>query len=176
MTDFFSIGMTKSEVMSKLGSTQATEKTKQFIQNFWNTDRDGKITNEIEQTMLNSWASGSEKVKMPTQGAQKINESKYDNGGVVYRYRSQSGNKHILTVWDNTKSFTMYNGKKYYTPDMLVTWHGNGQQDELFDKDGDGYADRRDVNMNFDKDINTTHIDEKMDGNLAEWDPNKIYF
>ena len=51
MTGFFSIGMSKSEVISKLDSTQSTEKTKQYIKNFWNTDRDGKITNEIENAM-----------------------------------------------------------------------------------------------------------------------------
>ena len=164
MTVFFSIGMSKSEVISKLDSTQATEKTKQYIKNFWNTDRDGKITNEIENAMLNSWASGSEKVKMPTQGVLKSSETKFNNGGVVYKYQSHSGNKYTLTVWDNRESFIMYGNKKISTPDMTVIWSGNGQDDRLFDRDGDGYADLRECYPN--ESVNPEFKDAKMDGNL----------
>ena len=166
MVNFFNIGMTKSEVMSKLGTTHATDKTKQFIQNFWSTDRDGKITNEIELTMLESWANGSEKVKMPTQGEKKTRlDANFDDGSIVSYYTSKSGAKHTLTIWDSREKFIMHNNKKVYIPSMLATWNGNRQQDELFDKDGDGYADYREYQQNS-MSLDGAYRDTKMDGRL----------
>ena len=159
MVNFFSIGMTKSEVMSKLGSTQSTEKTKQFIQNFWNTDIDGKVTNEIELAMLDSWASGSERVKMPTKGAKKIAQDTVFDKSTVHYYSSKSGAKHTFTFWDG-------NAAKGDCMD-IATWNGNGQEDKLFDLDGDGYADVRDFKTDA-WDVNPSHTDENMDGNLID--------
>ena len=59
------VGMTTQQVLQNINRWNTTAKTKQFIINFCNSDHDKKITNDIELTMLNSWASGSEKVKMP---------------------------------------------------------------------------------------------------------------
>ena len=160
MVNFFSVGMTKSEVMSKLGSTQSTEKTKQFIQNFWNTDIDGKVTNEIELAMLESWASGSKKVKMPTKGSKLISEGPHtDNGLVISDYQSHSGTKDVFEIVKQmTRGITMM---------VTATWNGNGQTDTLFDLDGDGYADVRDFKTD-EWNVNPSHTDKNMDGNLID--------
>ena len=48
---------------------------------------------------------------------------------------------------------------------MLATWNGNRQQDELFDKDGDGYADYREYQQNS-MSLDGAYRDTKMDGRL----------
>ena len=59
----------------------------------------------------------------------------------------------------------MHNNKKVYIPSMLATWNGNRQQDELFDKDGDGYADYREYQQNS-MSLDGAYRDTKMDGRL----------
>ena len=139
MKKIFSIGMTKQAVLSKLDGTKATAQTKQLIQNFWKTDADGKITNEIELAMLDSWANGSEKVKMPTRGRELINKGSnpYDRKEVVFNYTSSSAIEGDRLTFDTYRV-----GDKYYD---AASWCKKDctRQDILIDKNRDGYADKR---------------------------------
>lgn len=143
MEKFFNIGMTKQAVLSKLDKTKATTQTKQLIQNFWQTDKDGKVTNEIELAMLNSWANGSEKVKMPTRGeklevsAHGHSESRPNDPNLTTKiYTSGSGEKDSLVIERNEKDGKYYDSVSWYKNDAT-------RQDFLHDMNLDGYADRR---------------------------------
>ena len=168
MADFFSIGMTRSEAMSKLDTTQATDKTKQYIQNFWNTDKDGKVTNEIELAMLNSWASGSEKVKMPTKGKgnKPIHTDIFGDGSRTEIWESKSNKRPIPKDYKSVK----YDSLNVVTGDLSNTsWNDGKAEDVLLDLNGDGYADKRKYFENW-QSVNPSHIDKNMDGNLLDID------
>lgn len=147
MEKIFSIGMTKQAVLSKLDGTKASAKTKQSIQNFWKTDEDGKITNEIELAMLDSWANGSEKVKMPTRGEKEISkdvlrDSEYET--ITHEYTSGSGKGDVFV---SCKDFCE---KKIIQHTVFWNRYGSEYHDYLTDNDGDGYADNRMISKGVD--------------------------
>jgi len=91
------IGMTTQQILSNINRMNTTDKTKQNIFNFCKYDSDGKITNIIELTMLESWANGSEKVPMPKtleqydgfgDGFKEVKKCSVTNG--------EPGNKDVL--------------------------------------------------------------------------------
>ena len=133
MKNFFSIGMTKQAVLSKmsLDSTNSTTKTRQLIQNFWKTDDDGKIMNEIELAMLNSWANGSEKVKMLTFSEENL-KSNSINAGCAEFFDAGPEKKDLLFLERSGSATTAHWWQK-----------GALRQDFLIDEDSDGFADRR---------------------------------
>ena len=171
MVQFFSIGMTKSQAMAKLGSTQATEKTKQFIQNFWNTDKDGKISNEIELTMLESWASGSERVKMPTKGKgnKPLHTNIFSDGTTTEYWESQTNKRPIPSDVERATydRLSVIKTPKSSTGMSSVSWCDGKVEDRLLDLDNDGYADEREY-----KDdcwsVKRQNEDKNLDGNLEQ--------
>ena len=144
------IGMTTQEVLQNIGKLNTTAKTKQFIINFCNNDQDKKITNDIELAMLNSWANGSEKVKMPPK--KPSGKGWETSDGVFYErtLRDSKGNGYAEETYDSQKRgdkkgrFTlwMYNdAMKYWdNPKKNPTIY---PRDQIFDTNNDGYADYR---------------------------------
>ena len=132
----FRIGMTTQQVISSISRTNATDKTKQMIINFCNNDQDKKISDEVELTMLNSWASGSEKIKMPAEPKDKPLSVE------TYKYRTlktyKAGNADKISF----ARFT--NGTNVFTS-FPATQSKYDTQNQLIDTDGDGYADRRET-------------------------------
>lgn len=98
MADNFklTIGMTTQQVMSNISRMNATDKTKQMIINFCNNDEDKKISNEIELAMLDSWANGSEKVKMPNANGMKEIPLIDDNSPLGYDIMGTDGKDNKL--------------------------------------------------------------------------------
>lgn len=140
MTDYgLKIGMTTSEVKALVAKTNASDKTKQFIFNFCNNDLDGKITDEIELHILNTWASGQEKIPMP-----KLN----DKEGILEQYISQP------EIESAARRIECNNGK-----------HQTISYSSLRDYDKDGYADKY---SSYYTPENVQHhgIDRNLDGNF----------
>ena len=157
---FFNIGMTKNEVLSKLKNTNATKETKQLIQNFWKSDHDGKVTNEIELTMLEAWANGSTQVPMPTLfGGKPFRECEYKFGpSEIHQKMYVSGSqKDIPKSYDDLEAFdTLIVGTEcsHFSDSLnvgcksFVTWDSNLLENEnirdiLKDNNMDGIADIR---------------------------------
>ena len=89
--------------------------------------------------MLDSWANGSEKVKIPTRGRELINwgYDPYDLKEVCFHYTSSSA------IEGDRFSFDTYKvDDKYYD---AASWCKKDctRQDILIDKNRDGYADKR---------------------------------
>ena len=157
---FFSIGLTKTEVLSKLPATSVTVKTRQFIENFWNNDADGKITNEIELAMLESWASGSEKIKLPVRGkGEKPLAKNVFSDGTTVEYWESLSNKSIIRDLDGNYDRLVLDGH-------TANWSNTKSSDELVDLDDDGYADYRKYKPDSFS-INFFKEDRNLDGN---WD------
>ena len=156
---YFSVGLMKNEVLSKLSSTSTTTKTKQYIENFWNNDKDGKITNEIELAMLESWASGFEKIKMPTRGKgeKPLSESTLNDGTKVEYWESLS-NKSVTKDIEKCDRLVL--------DGHSANWSNSESSDELIDLDNDGFADYRKYKADIFS-INKFKEDKNLDGN---WD------
>lgn len=126
-----SIGMSTQSIMGNLCKIKgATDKTKQMIINFCTSDLDGKVTNDIELSMLNAWANGQEQVPMPQKPSGKgwvkntgDETTRYYKGNQVFEY-----------------GIDIYKGKSIRTDIMEA---GNIYSDTLIDEDQDGYADKR---------------------------------
>ena len=129
----YKIGMSTNEVKSLLAKTQATEKTKQLIINFCNNDIDHKITDEIELHMLNTWASGQEKIPMP----------KYEQVGKVAHFlKAASSYLGIDAVLErNCNNKTSHIRTEESAVGGALT-HIEFKNSYLHDNDGDGYADK----------------------------------
>lgn len=84
--------------MSNISRMNATDKTKQMIINCCNNDQDKKISNEIELAMLNSWASGSERVKMPTKPNSKPYKTRHYAETDLHTSETRK-----YTIWYNSK-------------------------------------------------------------------------
>ena len=157
---FFSIGLTKAEVLMKIPTTMATAKTKEFIENFWNNDSDGKITNEIELAMLESWANGSERIKLPAKGKgdKPLVKNVFSDGTTVEYWESLS-NKTIIKDLEGNYDRLVLDGHS-------ANWSNSKSSDELVDLDDDGYADYRKYKPDSFS-INSFKEDKNLDGN---WD------
>lgn len=173
----FRIGMTTQQVISSISRTNATDKTKQMIINFCNNDQDKKISNEIELAMLNSWASGSEKVKMPTADRMnKVNISQVsaravgvnDDGTHYKYYRTNNKNRFLGISSDNSIVHTTIDIYNHNSKTNKCT----NVMDTLTDNNSDGYADIRSTHYsnsnNEDEDeetfFETNYIDNNLDG------------
>ena len=169
------IGMTTQQVMSNISRMNATDKTKQMIINFCNNDQDKKISNEIELAMLNSWASGSEKVKMPTADRMnKVNMSQVsisttgvnDDGTDYKYYRTNNKNRFLGISSDNSIVHTTIDIYNHNSKTNKCT----NVMDALTDNNGDGYADIRSThysNINNEDEetyFTTNYIDNNLDG------------
>lgn len=168
MADNFklTIGMTTQQVMSNIDRMNATDKTKQMIINFCNNDEDKKISNEIELAMLDSWANGSEKVKMPSaDGKKRISSKEAITRGVIFdkidnkaSYYRGARNSVFGTLTRDGSAVAYSSRYINYNPTV----------DELRDTDNDGYADLRFTSSNESPDYNTeiytTYADTDLDG------------
>lgn len=154
------IGMSTQQVISNISSMKANDKTKQFIINFCNSDEDKKVTNEVELAMLDSWASGLEKVKMPTKGkgVKPLHVEVFSDGTNVSYWESGS-NKSVIKDLDGNYDRLVLDGHS-------ANWSNNTTSDELTDLDDDGYADVRKYKPDIFK-INLFKEDKNLDGN---WD------
>ena len=168
------IGMTTQQVMSNISRMNATDKTKQMIINFCNNDQDKKISNEMELAMLNSWASGSDRVIMPNADGLKQLKSKpigymtvsnSEQGEKLYR----TSNSRLFGTVTNNKGENVAFSSHYYDYSK-----GFFKTDYLVDKDNDGYADYRQACTLQDKDdadyhnIHTGYTDVDLDGTFDE--------
>ena len=157
MVEFFRIGMTQKEVMSRLSSIHSSDpnkdvKTRKWFNNFWSKDYDKKVTNEIELEMLNTWALGSKNVKMPVSKSDIIDRTRGNLG-----YTSIHRNVYLSESDDcqGVDSFSRihYCDKEIKSPlenscHDVARWSRIQKQneiiiDELVDNDMDGIADVR---------------------------------
>ena len=127
------IGMKLSEVKSLLAKTNATDKTKKLIIDFCNNDIDGKITDDIELHMLNTWASGQDKIPMP----------KLESVGTTSRiFKSAVGYLGIDTVTErdsDSKTAHIQTEEPMFGGAFTNIEFKNSY---LYDRNGDGYADK----------------------------------
>lgn len=163
------IGMTTQQVMSNISRMNATEKTKQMIINFCNNDQDKKISNEIERAMLNSWASGSEKVKMPTADGMK--QVKGEPVGYSFMF-DKNGTHGQLYRASNNRLLGIITGKNDTNITYTSHYSNNSSYriDYLEDRNNDGYADVRNTFLASEKEdedfhvTSTSHSDSDLDG------------
>ena len=166
----FSIGMGRSEFMSKLDANKVTQSTNKKIENFWKTDKDGQITNEIELAMLDSWASGSDKVKMP-EGKKELKIPTYLAQKTQLSdesYYSESNKKQKPIRYELPKSAEILEIYKNRSDETKVRWSFNDSLlvDTLVDNDGDGYADSRSY-LSYGEYTNFQYKDSDLSGTLS---------
>ena len=94
------IGMTTQQVLSNISKMNTTDSTKQKIINFCNRDHDKKISNVIELTLLQSWASGSEKIPMPKSLTPYDSMKNMQDVKKVAVQGAEPGNKDVLVDYD----------------------------------------------------------------------------
>ena len=141
MTEFkISVGMSTNTIKNNIDKlSNVTNKTKQLIFNFCKNDQDHKVSNEIELSMLESWANGSEKVKMPTpEGMQKLETNTpigYSFFGLINENKSlyRASKNRLFQLYQNYAASSHYADGTANSPIL----------DVLNDKDQDGYADSR---------------------------------
>ena len=186
MTKNLSIGMSKAQVMQGLKNVNLTASIKEKIGNFWANDRDGKITNEIELAMLDRWASGSEKIKMPTSSKEpfKVNQTNYGSVSVFSKTYVSDSNNGIIYSPETADRFTRthYSDRDASASENAcstrATWlheeNGKVTVDMLFDEDCDGIADGRAIIID-EYDVNNKNVlnseryeDKNLDGKLEE--------
>ena len=170
MVDFkINIGMSTNTILNNLDKlTNATNKTKKLIFNFCQNDQDKKVTNEIELAMLDSWASGSEQVKMPS--AKKMQEVK--NQPIGYELMgSDKGRTHVYRASNNRLFGTITNNNANIAyASHKINSKNFSKIDYLCDKNKDGYADYRITRENCYTDNNAYseldvhYTDDNMDG------------
>ena len=136
---------------------------RQKIANFWKSDVDGIISNEIEQALLKGFTSKSGKVSMPAENPTLFKErQEYDDCNIdvfqrsdyEIRYSKQKDNSVTEVCCD---VFAVNENHLYFHAD----------QDHLYDVDGDGIPDKRVLFVNHvvRQDV---YIDNNLDGNFDE--------
>jgi len=153
------IGTSTADIMNNLKNlSSATNSTRQKIINFCKSDVDGIVTNTIECTMLNTWAGGKEKIPMPKKPLE--DGYKYING----KYKNTQNNTiyNIYGGGNSRDNFTLFEYEKK-----------DGYRDILDDRDGDGFADVRQVNDSYISNPWVQRFDENLDGKFDRY--NKRY-
>ena len=157
------VGMSTAEIMKNINNlSNVTKTTRQNIINFCKSDTDGIVTNTIEFTMLNAWGNGKEKIPMPQKPVEtgyKFFDNKYVN--------AQNNTEYI-------KSVCIYGGlDPSKNADTFTYQNKDGYSDILMDRDGDGYADYRQVDDSHSNNPWVQRFDTNLDGKFDEY--NKVY-
>ena len=174
MAEFkISIGMNTNTIKDNIDKLpNVSDKTKLLILNFCKNDLDGKVSNDIELTILNSWANGSTKVPMP-QKPSEISKSSYQ---AQEKYNSKSSKIYsYLTAKDVAPDVFSY-WKDRNRAETHIQSYNREFNDLLIDKDVDGYADERHYYSGGDPRYCDAdyYIDKNLDGKMQQVDHNDI--
>ncbi len=146
------IGMTKQEAKSIIKKMSVPREMKRLIKNFWQKDADQRITNEVELSMLKSWAMGSRKVAMPHGNGMSVFEGNGNFGEIEKHYETYVSDSQRGYYDKQPGQFDMFVKAQYKNTvtgeesnDVLWAEKDSSKsvEDLLIDVDNDGFADKR---------------------------------